>query len=266
MTLSKLLPFPKFVMTAGLLTAAACCAQLTQPVFFQLDVLQHEPESAGVLVYRGATFAQSQSTGSPLFRYERRLLDATNGQTANHITSDPKGRVIILESATLSDKYAVRRVEVTNLQAGFTGSVQVSSDGRHLDYELNDNGKISKSTENVSGPIVCGPSLFGFILKHWEPLKAGVKMPVRMLAVQDKTTYGFDLAFEKSTHNQATFTLTPSSFLIRMAIAPLQVVFDANTRAPVRYEGRVPPMASVDGKLKNLDARVEYLYMSPVYR
>jgi hypothetical protein len=34
----------------------------------------------------------------------------------------------------------------------------------------------------------------------------------------------------------------------------------------VRYEGRVPPMESVDGKLKNLDARVEYTSLAPVYR
>ena len=51
-----------------------------------------------------------------------------------------------------------------------------------------------------------------------------------------------------------------------MAIAPLRVVFDASTKTAVRYEGRVPPMESVSGKLKDLDARVKYTSTSPAYR
>lgn len=266
MTLSNFRLIQTLAMTAALLTTSASHAQLASPVLSRLDALQTKPESAGVLVYRGATFAQRQAAANPLFRYERRLLDAATGPTANHITSDPAGRVIILESATLSDAYEVRRFEVTNRQSGFTGSVKVSSDGRHLEYELNDNGKISKASEDVSAPVVCGPSLFGFIMKHWEPLKAGTTIPVHMVVLQEKTTYGFDLKFGKSANDQATFTLTPSNFLVRMAIAPLTVTLDARTRAPVRYEGRVPPMESVDGKLKNLDARVEYTSVAPVYR
>ena len=149
---------------------------------------------------------------------------------------------------------------------GFAGSVQVSNDGRHLEYELNDNGKVTKASEDVSDPVVSGPSMFGFILKNWEPLKAGTSLPVRMLVLKEKTTYGFDIKYEKQANGQASFTITPSSFLIRMAIAPLRVVFDANTKSPVRYEGRVPPMENVAGKLKDLDARVEYTSVAPAYR
>jgi hypothetical protein len=160
----------------------------------------------------------------------------------------------------------MRQFEATNQQAGFAGSVQFSNDGRHLEYALNDNGKVSRASEDVSDPVVSGPSMFGFILKNWEPLKAGASLPVRMLVLREKTTYGFDVKFEKQTNNQASFSITPSSFLIRMAIAPLRVVFDASTKTAVRYEGRVPPMENVSGKLKDLDARVEYTTVSPAYR
>ena len=266
MTFPNFRPIQRLAMTAALLTATACHAQLPPPVFSKLDALQTLPESAGAWVYRGSTFSQRQPAANPLFRYERRVLDETSGLTAKHITSDPAGRVIILESATLSNAYEVRRFEVTNQQSGFAGSVQISNDGRHLEYELNDNGKVSKASEDVSAPVVCGPSLFGFILKHWEPLKAGATIPVRMVVLQEKTTYGFDLNFGKLANDQATFTLTPSSFLIRMAVAPLTITLDARTRGPVRYEGRVPPMESVEGKFKNLDARVEYTSVSTIYR
>jgi hypothetical protein len=218
------------------------------------------------LVYRGNTFAQRTPAGEPLYRYERRVLTALKGRIASHITSDPAGRVIILESALVSDSYEVQRFEATNQQVGISGSVEISNGGRHLVYELNDNGKRSTASEDVSDPVVSGPSMFGFILKNWDPLVAGTTLPVRMLVLKDKTTYGFDLKFEKLSNGQASFTITPSNFLIRMAIAPLRMVFDAKTKTAVRYEGRVPPMENVSGKLKDLNARVEYTSTSPAFR
>lgn len=251
---------------ALLLTAAASLARAGQPAVVNLDALRQSPESAGALVYRGDTFAQHTPTGSPLYRYERRVLSTSSGLIASHLTSDQTGRVIIAETSVVSPSYALRRFEVANSQAGFAGSVEISKDGRHLEYQLNYNGAVSTASEDVSDPVVSGPSLFGFILKNWDPLTAGATLPVRMLVIQDKTSYGFDLKFERLVNGQASFTLTPSSFLIRLAVAPLRVVFDATSKTAVRYEGRVPPMENVSGKLKDLDARVVYTSMASSYR
>lgn len=259
-------PTHVLALAGCLLPAAVSLAQGGQAAFAKLEALQASPESAGTLVYRGETFTQRTPAGAPLYRYERRVMTAPDGLTASHITSDPAGRVIIVESALVSPNYDTQRFEATNQQSGFTGSVQISNGGRHLEYELNDNGKVSTASEDVFDPVVCGPSLFGFILKNWEPLMAGTSMPVRMVVLKEKTNYGFDLKFDKVVNGQASFTITPSSFLIRMAVAPLRVVFDASTKKAVRYEGRVPPMENVSGKLKDLDARVEYAPMSPAYR
>ena len=266
MLLFSIRPTRLLALAACLLTAAVSPAQGGQAAFSKLEALQTSPESAGTLVYRGDTFTQRAPAGAPLYRYERRVLSAPNGLTASHITSEPAGRVIIVESALVSPHYETLRFEATNQQSGFTGSVQISNGGRHLEYELNDNGKRSTASEDVADPVVCGPSLFGFILKNWGPLAAGTSLPVRMIVLKEKTTYGFDLKFERLANGQASFTVTPSNFLIRMAIAPLRVVFDANTKTVVRYEGRVPPMENVSGKLKDLDARVEYTSITPAYR
>lgn len=266
MTFSIFKPICILSVVAGLWAATASCAQVGQAVFAKLEATQSSPESAGALVYRGATFALRTPASDQLYSYERRVLTLPNGLSASHITSDPVGRVIIVESATLSSQHNLRRFEAANRQAGFAGSVQVSNDGRHLEYELNDNGKISRASEDVSDPVVSGPTLFGIILKNWELLNAGATVPVRMLVLRDKTTYGFDVKFEKLAGGQASFSLTPSSVLIRMAVNPLRVVFDAATKTPVRYEGRVPPMENATGKLKDLDARVEYTPVSPTYR
>ncbi|OGB28259.1 MAG: hypothetical protein A3F78_03535 [Burkholderiales bacterium RIFCSPLOWO2_12_FULL_61_40] len=258
------LRFP--VVAALVLNATASYAQLDPPALAKLESLRMSPESTGTLVYRGDTFAQHPPFGLPLYRYERRVLRTPTGLTARHITRDPTGRVVIVEASVVSPTYAVQRFEVVNQQAGFAGSAVISQAGHHLDYELNSNGTVSRASEDVSDPVVTGPSLFGFILKNWDTLKAGSTVPVRMVVLKDKTTYGFDLRFEKLVHGQVSFTVTPSSFLVRLAVAPLRVVLDAATRNAVRYEGRVPPMENVSGKLQDLDARVEYTSISPTYR
>lgn len=254
------------VVAVLVLNATSSYAQLSQPALAKLESLRLSPESTGTLVYRGDTFTQHPPFGLPLYRYERRVWSTPTGFTASHITSDPTGRVIIVEASVVSPNYEVQRFDVVNQQAGLVGSAVISQAGHHLEYELTSNGTVSRASEDVSDPVVTGPSLFGFILKNWDTLKAGSTVPVRMVVLKDKTTYGFDLRFEKLVHGQASFTITPSSFLIRLAVAPLRVVFDAATRNAVRYEGRVPPMENVSGKLKDMDARVEYTSISPTYR
>ena len=249
-----------------LLGAGTASAQLTDPALAKLESLGASPEATGTLVYRGETFAQRTPSGPALFRYERRVQSAAAGLTASHLTRDAAGRLLIAEQAVMSGSYAVQRFDVVNQQLGFSGSVQVSQSGRRLEYELHQDGKVSRASEEVSAPVVTGPSMFGFIAQNWESLQAGATLPVRMVVLKEKTTYGFDIKLDKQANGQAHFSVTPSNFVIRMAIAPLKVVLDATTRNAVRYEGRVPPMENVSGKLKDLDARVEYTALLAHYR
>lgn len=164
----------------------------------------------------------------------------------------------------------MQRFDVTNLQQGFSGTVLLSKGGRHLEYRLNQNGKLTTASEDVNEPVVTGPTLHGFVLQHWDLLNSGKTVKVRMIVLTEKTTYGFDIRrvapADEPDRSLSTFSLTPSNWLVSMAVAPLKVSFNAQTRSLVRYEGRVPPMQADGGKLKNLDARVDYKMQVPVYR
>ena len=233
-----------------------------------------ELASSGTLVYRGKTFAKDETAGEPLYRYERRVVAQSNRIIASHVTTDPAGRIVVVEAAALSDDYGLKRLEVNHPQQGFSGHVQTSDDGSSLVYELNQNGRVSTKTEMIAGPVVSGPSLFGFALKHRERLSAGAVIPVRMVVLKDKTTYGFDLRMEpqvsvqpqQQTHDRWVFTLTPSSFFVRLAVAPLRIEFDSRSASPVSYSGLVPPMRRRGEQLVSLDARVEYTAESATYR
>ena len=255
------------LFTLALLASGAVQAELDGPSLKRLAALQTNPEASGELIYQGATFALKQPSAQPLFRYERRLNSSTaNSWVATHLTRNPKGELIILESGQFTPAYELQRFTVINQQGGFSGSVQLTADGRHLHYSLNDNGSIASADEDVDLPVITGPSMHGFILQHWDALLAGQNLGVRLLVLQEMQTYGFDIRFEQLAGDQAAFSLTPSSLLIRLAVAPLRVVFDANSKNVLRYEGRVPPKQEVDGQLKDLDAGVDYVTVAAHYR
>jgi hypothetical protein len=134
----------------------------------------------------------------------------------------------------------------------------LSQGGRHLQYRLLRDGKLSTATEEVSDPVVAGPSVHGFVLQHWDSLASGQSLAVRMIVLADKTSYGFQIRQLPPQNGLTSFAITPSSAFVRLVIAPLKVSFDSQTRALVRYEGRVPPMRQDGAKLVNLDARVDY--------
>ncbi len=241
-------------------------AQLSVSGLARLDSLRQSPEMAGTLIYRGTVFALRGPGTDTLFRYERRVRSTASGISVTHATHELAGTLIIDESAQLSADYGFQRFEAANAQTGISGSVVSSQGGRHLDYTLNDNGRVSTASEDVKDPVVAGPSVHGFIRQHWAELAAGGSIRVRMIVLNRKSSYGFDLRMKRQSADETTFSSTPSSALVRLMIKPLHVVFANSDRSLIRYEGRVPPMHAVGGKLKDLDARVEYRMVSSVYR
>lgn len=255
------------LLAAGLgLANASAEAGLDVDATARLASLQRAPETTGELVYRGSVFELSRANGPELFSYERRVAHTDGGLAAAHITKDSRGIVLIAEEARFSKAYALARFDAANAQVGFSGTVRVSDDGRQLDFRLVDNGVASTARERVSAPVVSGPSLHGFVLHHWPALIAGRTIPVRMIALAKKQTYGFDIRLAQRSGGRTTFSITPSSWLVRLAIAPLEVTFDDATRDVVRYEGLVPPVIERGGRREALVARVDYTMAAPGYR
>lgn len=127
-----------------------------------LERLARNPESAGMLIYRGSVVPQSEPGARPLFTCERRVDERTGGRVSSHITTDVHGEVVIAEQARMAPGYTLRRFDAANLQQGYSGSVIVGREGRHLEFTLVRDGKVQTASEEVKHPVVSGPSLHGF--------------------------------------------------------------------------------------------------------
>jgi hypothetical protein len=261
-TVASATAFLSFVLVA----TSPAHAELDATSTARLAALSATPTLSGELIYRGSTFAQKGAGPEPLFRYERRVVTTPTALEATHLTRDPAQKLVIAESAQFNSAYQLQRFTVQNQQLGYSGVVQVSSDGRQLQYSLNNNGVQSTANETIDLPAVSGPSLFGFILAHRSELGAGKTVPVRFIVLQEKQTYGFDIRQESQAKGQAVFSITPSSWLLRPFFATMRVTVDTNSKTLVRYEGRVPPKQIESGKLADLDARVDYTTVAVSYR
>ena len=234
----------------------------------RLDALDANPGLAGDVVYWGEVFPMAAPAGTAApYRYARRVLALPAGLSAAHLTYGADGRLLIEERVSLSEHRSFQRLDVANRQTLESGSAVLSPDGRQLHFSWTSAGTTRTSVEAVDAPVVAGPSLHGTMLQHWDTLRAGEVLRVRLAVPSRLESHGFDIRLSQEADGHTVFSATPASWLVRLAVAPLRATFDTATRSLVRYEGRVPPMQARDnGKLAALDARVLYTPQANGYR
>jgi len=221
------------------------------------DTLKKTSELAGILIYEGSVFSVGEATH--LFVYERRVKSIPNGFAATHITRDLGHNVILAQTANYTPNYQLHSFEYTNWQANYRATLQIKDS--QLFFQLTDKmGHISVNVEKLNESIVVGPTLFGFIREHWNDFSKGSPISVRFAAPELKQTFGFEIRKIQDTASLTRFEMKPTNWILRLAMNPFIFDFDPKNQSIITYTGRVPPMRTIDGKLKEFEARVTYVH------
>lgn len=232
-----------------------------------LDRLARAPGGAGILVYEGSVFPLDASHGAaPVFRYERRVEQHANGWRSTHLSVDSDGRPVVLHRAEHSAAYALRHFESLDAQTGESSEVSVADDGSVELTVRRDGTVVRRRRERAREPVVVGPTLFGYVLAHWDSLVAGETARIRFPDPARARTYPFVLRASTRDETRTVVSMTATSPLVRAAVPPMRIVFETASRTVVRYEGRVPPQQPTPRGLARLDARVEYEHVAAQYR
>ncbi|MCV2403511.1 hypothetical protein OFY17_11570 [Marinomonas sp. C2222] len=100
-----------------------------------------------------------------------------------------------------------------------------------------------------------------FIKEHWQPLLEGEKFDLDYVVPSKKTTFGFRFGLDKCLENtkdgSVCFSLSPTSWLVKMAVDPIVVAYEENTKRLVRFTGRAN-ISNAKGKYENVDIRYQY--------
>jgi len=218
----------------------------------------------GEQIYEGRVYALD-GRPAPLYRYERRIYRHADTVVSTHLTYDPAGHVVVMQSAGHTPQYEVHRADMVHAQSGVAAALTVAA-GRAV-FTLDDHGNVSTATEAVSDPIVTGPTMFGYILAHWDRLVAGDALRIRFAVLERTETIGFVLdRVQSKSPGRTTIRMKASNPLVRLAIAPTYFEFDTPTRRILEYTGRVPPFEVANHRLQTLDARVAYRFVAPEFQ
>jgi hypothetical protein len=242
-----------------LLLSSACAPRahdLPAAAQARLDALTADPSPLGALVYRGEVVT---GDGVP-FTYERRVRQTDHGAVASHLTRDAEGRAVVLHTARHDETYTVAGFEELHAQRGLVGSLSVD-DG--VAYEVSVAGASTRHTEPLDAPVHVGPTLFGFARTHWDALLAGETRPLRFAVLDAGRSYRFRLSHHTSDGEEVVLRLVATDPLVRLAVGPMDLVFDSTSRQILRYDGPVPPMRRDGDRLHPIDAVVHYTHHAP---
>jgi hypothetical protein len=222
------------------------------------------PAAGGEIVYFADVFPRGTLSEAPMFIDERLVEEHAGVLVSTHVTRDRAGATVIRESATHSGDYDLIEYTLYANQFGQAGTIRVQGD--RVSYERLEGTERQTRAEHVNGPVVVGPTLVGYIVRHLDLLQAGEELEVRLAVLDRLETYGFKLKAVEAGPGQTRIRMKPSSFLIAMAVDPLYFTFETATRKPIRLEGRVSPEVRDEDGWHAVDARVEYRLVLGAYR
>lgn len=220
----------------------------------------------GEPIYQGRVFPlRADRAGAvPTYIYERRVDDQGGQLVSTHVTRYPNGAIALAESALHDADYRLSEYTLHANQLGQTGSVRV--DGDKVSFHVASAAGHRYKVERTRGPVVTGPTLVGFIVRHLDELRTDKSIGVRMAILDRLETIGFTLQQVSSQPGQTQVRMRASALLMRLFIDPVYFTFDSATGKLLHLEGRVPPKVRGGDEWKDFDARVEYSYFAKAYR
>lgn len=243
-------------------------------VFFSLEMSAQQPKTEKTKVTSAETQATTQPevdqlvmsaeifdpTGKELqFKAEKfhkrqgeLLLDRT-------VYKDLNGEVLVEETMTLKNDQ-LQRYDVEQKQLNQQAWIEVSE--KDVIFNLkkprkNNYPQTYKKPEN----FVVNPQIVPFIKSHWESLNNGKEERIHLGVWNRQEAIRFALIKDSSsTTEQLVIKMSPTSLIIRAAVAPIYFTFDTQTKNLKLYKGRTSPKMKSGGSFSDYDALTKYQY------
>lgn len=224
----------------------------------------------GVLLSSAAIAAESQ-TPSSAFGQAYSLESGELLYTEQHqklpnrqhsvVYSEPSGDVFARKQIDFSKSLIRPSFQQLNQRNGEDIQVTQQADNFLIRYRESADSKEETEVIGDKANMVIDAGFDAFVRQYWQPLMTGKAMDIEYLVPSKQTTFSF--RFQKAScladtpANAVCFTLSPVSWLVKMAVDPIVVAYDKQQKQLLRFTGRAN-ISNAKGKYQSVDIRYQY--------
>lgn len=202
--------------------------------------------------------AYSLKTGSLLYQENYKKI---NDVLQKVEYSEPDG--IVFGRKTIDFSQSTVAPSFTQINERNGEEIYIRQEGRNLvvNYKENTDSQQESEQLKVDAGMVIDAGFDGFIKQYWSVLESGKKLDVDYLVPSKKTTFGFRFSRAEciggAKSDVVCFSLSPISWVVKLAVDPIIVAYDATEKKLLRFTGR-GNIANAAGKYETVDIQYRY--------
>ncbi|MCB5162552.1 hypothetical protein [Marinomonas algarum] len=202
--------------------------------------------------------AYSVKTGALLYRETHQPL--TNDRY-NVEYSEPDGQIFGQKRLDFSTSKVTPSFTQRNDRNGEFIEISQRVGNINVVYQENSEaGQDKKALKREEGMVI-DAGFDGFVKQYWAPLTSGKKLDVAYLVPSKQATFDFRVSqadcVDSTAEGAQCFSLTPVSWLVKMAVDPIIVAYDPTNKRLLRFTGRAN-ICDANGKYENVDIQYRY--------
>ncbi|BFM50444.1 hypothetical protein [Marinomonas sp. THO17] len=220
--------------------------------------------SGVVVAAQGSTpssaFGQAYSLESGELLYTERHQALPNRQHSV-VYAEPDGQVFARKQIDFSQSLIRPSFQQLNQRNG--EYIKVAQQGDSFLVSYRESTDTEEETERISDQtnMVIDAGFDAFVRQYWQALMTGKAMDIDYLVPSKQTTFSF--RFQQASclagtpANAVCFTLSPVSWLVKLAVDPIVVAYDKGQQQLLRFTGRAN-ISNAEGKYQSVDIRYQY--------
>lgn len=202
--------------------------------------------------------AYSLKTGSLVYRETHQPLE--NGFYKVEY-SEPNGQIFGSKMLDLSGSSVTPSFLQVNERNGERIEVKASGDLLDVMYQEDSQSSPSDKSVPLAAGMVVDAGFDAFIKQYWDALTSGKKLDIDYLVPSELTTFAFRFSqvtcLDGTALNAQCFSLSPTSWLVKLAVDPLIVAYDTTNKRLLRFTGRAN-ICDAQGKYESVDIQYRY--------
>ena len=220
-------------------------------------------DAASIRMYRGDAVDLKQRAPLYVEEHEERYTD---GRRNMLITTyrDTEGRVIAKRSVDFSRSTLVPDFRTEDVRSGYMEGAERVAEGVRLYWRKTAEDPVEEKIVNIPSPAVVDAGFNNFVQERWDSIMDGQTLEMNFGLPFALDYYQFRLYKDEETvqngRNAVVVRCEIDSFILRLFVQPIILVYDIETRRLVSYKG----ISNINDETgKSLLVNIEYNPFGP---